>query len=208
MFPELLANLFPLSAGKVVANITCSDPSMAEMVISQLPSSRFLSHFRGYPQGRPTITCSEPEFAKMIGKGMMIRCRLRGTDSAIFDKSDRLPSAVIILQSVWFHPMFHSLAPSSQIMHIADLPSMSMGSSCPCMLLRTVGAALTYQNSMCPAWSFRPENAEMWVILIVFGATRVLAVAYLSLGTDIVLAFGRSWKVKSPVSLAWRARIG
>jgi len=132
-----------LSPRKVATNVTCSDPSKAEMVISQQPSSRFLSHFRAsVSQGRPKKTCSDLDHARKVGAGMAIPWTLTGTDSGTFDKSDRLPSAVIIFQSARFHPMFNSLVTSSLITQISDTPLLSMGSSCPCIFPRTVGEAL------------------------------------------------------------------
>jgi hypothetical protein len=69
MFPKLLANLSLLPPGKGVTNVTCSDTSTPEKVISQLALSRFLSHFRVYvSQGRPKITCLDPDVGKRYAR--------------------------------------------------------------------------------------------------------------------------------------------
>jgi hypothetical protein len=47
----------------------------------------------------------------MTGTGMKMPWMMAGTQSATFNKSGPLPSAVIIFQSVQFHSMFNSLAP-------------------------------------------------------------------------------------------------
>jgi len=149
---------------------------MAGMAMSQVPLSRILSPCRAYvSQGRPKITCSDPNFAKKIGTKMMIPWTLTGTDRAIVVISDRLRSAVLILQSGCFHPMFNCLATPLLLTQMSDPPLMSMGSSCLCIISMMCGATLPYRNSMYQAWSFRPEKAELWAIPIFFGVPRVLA---------------------------------
>jgi len=50
--------------GKVATNITCSDPSKEELVISQLPSCRYLSHIYAYVSERQPKTTF---FASVFG---------------------------------------------------------------------------------------------------------------------------------------------
>jgi hypothetical protein len=50
-----------------------------------------------------------------------------GTESANFEKSVRLPLAVIIFQSARFHLMFNSVAAASFITQIADLALIRVG---------------------------------------------------------------------------------
>ena len=154
-------NLSLLSPGKVARNDTWSDQSLAENVISQLPSSSLLSHFRVYDsQAQLKITCADPDVLKLIGMEIMIPWTLRGMDSATFVNSDPRASAVIVFQSASYDPMMNPLATSSLIMETSYLPSTSMGSSCPCLLPKPVAEALAYQNLVYSAGSFMPEKAE------------------------------------------------
>lgn len=61
---------------------------------------------------------------------------------------------------------------------------------------------MAYGNSVYPVGFYRLEKAEMGAFPIMFGAAGVLAENQLSLGTEMVLPFGNSRKVNSPVSLS------
>ena len=50
--------------------------------------------------------------------------------------------------------------------------------------------------------SYRPEKAEMYVILMLFGMAGLLEATYLCLKTDTILAFGSSREINSLVSLS------
>jgi len=114
-----------------------------------------------------------------------------GKDSARFGQSGRLLSAVIMSQSARFHTMFNSLA-TWHITQIPYLPSLRMGTACPCGFPRKVEDALAYRTSAYQALIFRSEKADTRAIQIFFVAAGVLAVTHLYLGTDTVLSFGRS----------------
>lgn len=77
-----------------------------------------------------------------------------------------------------------------------------MGSLCLCIFLRLVEEALGYQDSVHPMSSYRPEKAEMYVILMLFGMAGLLEATYLCLKTDTILAFGSSREINSLVSLS------
>jgi len=162
-----------LFSGKVVTNITCSDPLAAEMAIAQLPSSRFLLHFWAYdPEGWPKITIFDLDFASNIGRGMTIPWTLTGTDTTTLNQSDWLPLEVISFQSAHFHPVFNSLVTSSLIIQISHSSLTVMGNLCLCIIPETDGEALANWFSVYPGWSFKPEKAETWAILIFFSAAQ------------------------------------
>jgi len=175
------------------------------MVILPLRWSRILSHYRAYvSHAWPKIICLNPDCAKKRGMGMMIPWPLRGMDCATFIELDQFPSAVIIFQSARLQLMFNSLATSSFIAQISDRPSMSMGSSHPSILSRTVVESMPFWTAVYPVWSPRPERAVTWAILILVGVAGLQAATWLSVGTETILAFVNSRKVNSPVSLSWR----
>jgi len=206
-FPELQAKLLLLFPRKVVVNNTCSDPSTAEMVILQLPLSRFLWHFGVYAYPRcPKTTCLHREFTTEIGTEMIIPWTLISTDSATLAKSDQFPLVLISFQSACLHLMFNSLVISLPITQISDPPAMSMRSLCSSIFLRTVGEALAYRKLVYSGWSLRPENAETWVIVIFSSVAMVLVVIRFSLATNTISALCMSPKVNLPVSLPWQAR--
>jgi len=204
MFPKLLVNQSHLPHGTVAIYSTSCASSVALMVIIQPPWSWLLWHFWAYvSQTWPRITCLDLGSAKMTGMELLQSWPKMGMDSAIFIKSDELSLAVINFQSACFN------LTSDLSSHRTNVKStindhwefVDTHSS------ENFGKALWYLNSGYPAWSFGPEQVEMWAILKFVGVARVLQATWLSLGTDIILTIGSSLMVNSQVSLSWKVRI-
>jgi len=132
---------------------------MAEVVIMQLPSLRFLSNWSAYASlgQQPKIPCRDPDVANIIGTEMVIERMVTGTNSVTFVKGGELPSALIILQSAHFRPLLNPQGTYSPNTQISDALQKSIASSMPWIFPGTIWEAM-----VCQIWLVEPGHWDCW----------------------------------------------